>query len=371
MKKLITLFLCIATSISIILSGALSVCAAPAFVVDGFGTEEDGIIPPISFYTHYHNPYTETNGFPNADFEKGLMYWTQGRKLKPADLVDIVEEENGNHYLTFTCNNPYEGIDGIRFVDSRVKVGDNLVVVYDWRGEDPNFQVALVQYMMNADGSSGTEVRLSHNGDAKTQNFLFATEENDWNVSFNKVQNPVAEPTRGDSTIYLSYMVQVCSDPTNTSHIDNIRLAIHNETSGILYDLDGKVMYDLNDLPVADVEDTLEPEDFEGIDFDAKNPDASGENEELTTGLTKEEDTKEEDKKSVIESYNMFSAENWQGSDWWKPAVATGAIVIVVAGIAVAVILVVISKKKKAAAAVEQPEATEETEDNTDQNIIE
>ena len=342
MKKLITLFLCIATSISIILSGALSVCAAPAFVVDGFGTEEDGIIPPISFYSHYHTPYTETNGFPNADFEKGLMYWTQGRKLKPADVVDIVEEENGNHYLTFTCNNPYEGIDGIRFVDSRVKVGDNLVVVYDWRGEDPNFQVALVQYMMNADGSSGTEVRLSHNGDAKTQNFLFATEENGWNVSFNKVQNPVAEPTRGDSTIYLSYMVQVCSDPTNTSHIDNIRLAIHSETSNILYDLDGKVMYDLNNLPVDGTKDEIDKSEFDNIDYDAENKEIS-KNEK--TDVNADEAKRE---KSFIAKYFVWII------------VGGGVLLLIVA--AVVVVIIIAAKKKKASAATDEP--TETTEEN-------
>lgn len=345
MKRFLVSLICIITAVVMILGCSFGTYAAPSFVVEGFGTEEEGIIPPISFYPHYHTPYTETNGFPNADFEKGLMYWSQGRKLNPADVVDIVEEENGNKYLTFTCDAPYQGIDSVRFVDSRVKVGDNLVVVYDWRGEDPNFQVALVQYMMNADGSSGTEVRLSHNGDAKRCDFLFTTEEKGWNVSFNKVQNPVAKPSRGDDTIYLSYMVQVCNDPTNTSHIDNIRLAIYGETANVLYDLDGNVMYDLNNLPTDNTEDEIDSSEFDDIDFDAENEDLS-ENEETTADT----DDESEDK-TFIKKYLLWII------------IGAGAVVIIAAAV---VVIIVIAAKKKKNTASEDTQAETETQTDTE-----
>jgi hypothetical protein len=134
-------------------------------------------------------------------------------------------------------------------------------------------------------------------------------------------------------------MVQVCSDPTNTSHIDNIRLAIHNETSGILYDLDGKVMYDLNNLPVDDTKDEIDKSEFDNIDYDAKNEEIS---KNKKTDVNADEAKRE---KSFIAKYFVWII------------VGGGVLLLIVA--AVVVIIIISAKKKKAATETESNEETD------------
>ena len=369
MKKIITSLICILTAVCLIFGCSLNVLAD-----DGWGTEEAGIYAPHNNYVRYYKAYTEKSGCPNPDFSLGYRFWTTDYNNKDSKSNQVVEasrlEKDGdNTYIVMTPHFQYDNIATVMFTDDRIKLEDKITVLYDWHNTSgtANLQIVVYQYVLDANGKCQEFRRIADASDAGITDLVLAFNDTDWNTSMSRQRQDLLDPSiKGDGKFYFSIVIESTTDFTeHGTKVDNLRLARFNKTSGDVYDLDGKRLYNINELDMGgDIDDTISEDDFADIDYEA-------ENEELTTGLTKEEDTKEEDKKSFIESYNMFSTENWQGSDWWKPAVATGAIVIVVAGIAVAVILVVISKKKKAAAAVEQPEATEEIEDNTDQNIIE
>lgn len=299
MKKAIVTFFCFVVLFSILATS--SVYAAPSFVIKGNGTEEEGIIPPTDNYYIYHTPYTEEGGFPNADFQKGLMYWTHSKKsTSPDAAVDLITEENGNKYVTLTASDKHDGIYSIRFADPRVKVGDKLAVMYEWRGEDPAFQIALNQHIMNKDESSVSMIRLSQDAGDVT-NIHIATSENEWNVSMSNVNEVVKEPNLGNPTIYLSYIVQVKNDPTCNAQIDNLRVVKYNKETALIFDLDGNQLYDLNNLSTGDVSDKIDNDDFSGIDYNAK-PDKLTANEKSTVNPTADEQQEE----SFIEKYLIW-----------------------------------------------------------------
>ena len=311
-KKLLVLFITVLISFGF----ALNAFAAPSFVIKGNGTEEQGIIPPTDNYYIYHTPYTESDGFPNADFQKGLMYWTQGQKDRAIDSVELVEED-GNKFVTFTAKDRHDGIYSIRFADSRVKVGDTLAVMYDWRGEDPAFQIALNQHIMNKDESSVSMIRLSQDAGDVT-NIKIASREGEWNTSMSNVNEVVKEPNLGNPTIYLSYIVQVKNDITCNAQIDNLRVVVYNKDTGNIYDLDHKKLFNIYELGNDEVDDTIDKSDFENIDYDAK-PD----------NIKADEKGKDNDK-TFIQKYSG--------------AIIGGGIAVVV--VAAAVVTVILLKKK-------------------------
>lgn len=364
MKRLLLIALATIVAISTIFGSTLGVSAAGRFESE-WGTVEEGVVSPEGWqdYAGYYENCPGTTGFPNGDFEQGLKYWTTPRgKYKAVDTVEIVEE-NGNHFMRFSCDEAWQGIESLRFVDSRVKAGDNLAIMYKWRSDDPNFQLILQQYRMEPP-SIGDIKRVSM---GKGVNLVEATTDGEWNVSMTATKSGddprigiVQEPLNDTKTVYLSYLLQVCSDPTTVADIDDLSLVIYNENTGKVFDLDGKELYDVNNLS-NDVEDVIDSEDFADIDYDVENEKLDLENEQEETEEVSE---KTDTKKNGIVAFNPFSVDNWQNDNLWKVAIVTAGAVIIVAAIVVAVIIIVKIRKKKTGDVIEE-QPTEELFDET------
>ena len=161
------------------------------------------------------------------------------------------------------------------FIDSRVKEGDNLVVVYKWKGTG-NIQIGLEQIMKNS-GELDNYVknfRVSHIGiTGQMKSLYLSADGSKWNVSMSNLNSPIAAPEGTDKTIYLSLFAQVCTDMTDETIVDDLVIARFNEDTGLVFDLDGNKIYDLNNLPTDEVEDEINMDDFDGIDYDAKPDD--------------------------------------------------------------------------------------------------
>lgn len=357
MKKFLISLICVAAVVSLICGSAFSVSAETIkfdfkLTQPGWGTEEDGIIARFAnSYPSYHTPYSEPGGHPNLNFEKGLMYWTTTEKtLKPNDFVDIVKEENGNHYLTFTAEDTYDGIESVPFVESRIDEDDEICVVFKWKGDDPNFQVYVNQLRYKTtDGTSKDTHRVSHNGDAK-RNEIISDGEDGWNVAFCKPEKDSIKKPHDIMPYYIFLVgVQVQNDPSCTAIVDDIRLGKYNESNQTIYDLDGKVMYDLKNIDTVVGEDVLNSYMFPDINYELKYDDVYG---------AKKASTNDE----KISENNLFFKDGAPTVVFWI-IIICGAVIIIVGA---AVVILIIVKKKKAPA-----EATDETADETAEEVAE
>ena len=77
MKKLFVCFFTLLIVVTLVMGSAFSASAKTYnFKLNsGWGTKESGIITKTPNYHLEHTPYNETPGFPNGDFEQGLMYF--------------------------------------------------------------------------------------------------------------------------------------------------------------------------------------------------------------------------------------------------------------------------------------------------------
>lgn len=234
LKKSALTLLCILTCAAIIVSGVFSVGAAAS--VEGYGTFEEGIIPNGSYYTGYHNPLPfDFDTFPNADFQQGLMYWTTCNGRKPTDNVKLMSEGN-NYFIQIAAKEQYDGIEGIKFIDDRIEIGDNLVTIYDWRGaEKHNIQIYINQY--------GVNNRLTGSGSG-AKLIKAAEGANGWNTSVGLTKSPVKEPDDGGQ-LYIGFGVQAFQDPTCTTQVDNIRIGKVDLSTNDVHDLDGNFICNL------------------------------------------------------------------------------------------------------------------------------
>lgn len=345
MKKFLISFISIVAVISLFLGSALS-ASASKLSLPGWGTEEEGIIPKFVSYPAYHTPWTETNGFPNADFEKGLLYWSStDPKEKPAEVVKVLTEENGNKCVQFTATNNYDGIESISFRESRVKAGDELCVVFDWKGEDGNFQVYCEQivYKDAACDSWDAVFRISHNGDAKRGEIINGGGGDDWNVGYCKPEKPVKAYYDANPYYYFRFGVQAFNDPSVNAIVDNVRLGKFSASTNTIYDLDGKVMYDLNNLKIEEGEEILTEEMFPNIDYSVTYDDVYG-NKKDVVKIEKEEDTTS---KAIL----------------WV-IIGCGAIIVI--AIAVLIIVLIVKKKNKKKT-IESEDTTEECEEPSEE----
>lgn len=327
-KKIIALLICsiMATSLFMTASADIIVPADQTVITEDWGTYEDGLKPgkPPHDYYRYQIPYTETDGFPNADFEQGLKYWTHCRGRIPSESVKLVKDGE-NTAIQFTAKEEYDGIFSVPFTDSRVKQGDNLVVVYSWKGTG-HIQIGLEQIMKNQNEPDCyvKVFRVSHIGiTGQTKSLYLSADGSKWNVSMSNLNLPIAEPEGTDKNIYLSLFAQICNDMTDETIVDNLIIARYNEQSGLVFDLDGNKLYDLNNLPVDDVEDELNKDDFSSIDYDATPEDIK---------------EKRESKENTTEEKTFFQ-------EHLVLIIVLGAIII--AGAAVAAIIIIKKSKSK------------------------
>ena len=359
MKKILISLICVAAVVSLICGSAFSTSAETIkfdFTLSqpGWGTEEDGIIARFpNSYSSHHTPWSEPGGHPNLDFEKGLMYWTTNEKdsQKPSDYVDIVKEENGNHYLTFTAKDTYQGIESVPFVESRIDENDEICVVFKWRGDDPNFQIYVNQLRYKTtDGKQKDTKRVSHNGDAK-RNEIIADGEDGWNVAFCKPETDSVKKPHDIMPYYIFQVgVEVQTDPSCKAIVDDIRLGKYSENNQIIYDLDGKVMYDLKNIDTVEGEDLLNEGMFPDINYNVTYDDVYGAKKSGSGS-------------NALSQNNLFFKDGAPTVVFWI-IIICGA-VILIAGIAV-VIVVIVAKKKKASDKPEE-ELAETTENPSEE----
>ena len=292
-----------------------------------WGTESGGITLPPSFKNNLPGFYENcpgTSGFPNADFEQGLKYWMSNTDEKPSNNAEIVEED-GNKFLRLSGDEAYDGIESARFVDSRVKVGDSLAIMYDWRADDPSFQIVLKQYLTEP----GT-IKVQRLSMRTGVNVVEAYTDQEWNTTVTQVEtnefptSRVLEPENETKTIYLSFLLEI-SNPSTVVDIDNLKLVIYNKTTGKIKDLDGKELYDAKNLKKDVVEEKLTEEDFADIDYKATY--ASG-------------------KKKTKNPFAIIGSNDGEGgfiaNNIW--IIVAVAVVVIIA--AAAVVIIVVKKKK-------------------------
>lgn len=233
-KRYLTIILCFMV-MAVIPFTSLTASAYPS--VEGFGTYEDGIIPPIKSYVGYHDPIPE--GYhPNLDFSMGLMYWSNVNAKKPSEAVTLVTEGD-NTFIQINPTNDenqiYEGIESPKFCDERIKEGDLLVTVYDWRGtQGHNIQVYINQ----------RDVPQKSRLTAHFKTIKEAENENDWNTSVGLNQYPVNQ-TLNDAEIFINIGAQAFQDANCTTQIDNIRIGRVDVKTNDVYDLDGEFICNL------------------------------------------------------------------------------------------------------------------------------
>lgn len=268
-KKLLSSMAAVIVAVVIVVASAFSALAYPS--VEGFGTYEDGIIPPIKSYVGYHNPIPEDT-HPNLDFSMGLMYWTNGNAKKPSEAVKLVTEGDNTFIQIIPTNDEnqiYEGIESPKFCDERIKAGDRLVTVYDWRGsEKHNIQVYINQ----------RDVPQKSRLTAHFKTVKVAEKEGDWNTSVCLSQYPVNR-TLNDAEIYISVGAQAFQDSNCSTQIDNIRIGRLDTKTNDVHDLDGNFLCNLgpvkgnktSEKDKAEKEDTAKEDAKQDVTTKEKN----------------------------------------------------------------------------------------------------
>lgn len=322
-KHLLLITLCIATCILTVLGTTLSVAAAPS--VEGYGTYEDGIIPNGSYYTGYHNPVPfEFAEFPNADFQKGLMYWTTCNGRKPTDNVTL-KTEGTNVFIQIAAKEQYDGIESAKFAEDRIEVGDRLVTIYDWRGsEKHNIQVYINQYGVDNGRltGSGSGAKLIKEAEGA----------NGWNTSVGLPKVAVSEPKDG-GLIFIGFGVQAFQDPKCTTQVDNVRIGKVDAATNDVYDLNGNFVCNLGPIKGEENKNDKDNNKDQTSSKDEK-PSASEDTENSATENSKKNSRTNAD---VSENSNTSSTQN-----------IIMIIIAVVAGLAiVAVVVVAVITRKK------------------------
>ena len=163
----------------------------------------------------------------------------------------------------------YEGIESPKFCDERIKEGDHLVTVYDWRGsEKHNIQVYINQ----------RDVPQKSRLTAHFKTVKVAEKEGDWNTSVCLSQYPVNQ-TPNNSEIFISVGAQAFQDYNCSTQIDNIRIGRLDVKTNDVHDLDGNFLCNLgpvkgdktSEKDKAEKEDTVKTDTKEDVKAKEKN----------------------------------------------------------------------------------------------------
>lgn len=331
MSVLITAVICI----------SIAVCGSTAVLADDYGTFEDGI-PANGKNMANYMPFKDGKGMRNGDFEQGLMYWgTQRGNALPSSRVTLMEED-GNHFIEFAAENNWDGIYSTTFSDSRVSAEESISALFKYRG-DTQFQIVLMQICMSADGKSYSEQRIGL--EFKTLEIESGTD--GWSIAVIDPKKTVVEPSSvdpkyDDPTIYFTFFVQVMQDPTCTAQIDDIQLVKYNKSSGMVYDLDGKQLYDMKNLPINQI--SITDDDYEDYIQDTYN-------------YTVEKET--EGKKDAAEGEGFVSKYLWV-------IIAGGAVIVIAAAV---IIIIAVKKKKTPVSSDENTTEEGQTQEAAEENI--
>lgn len=350
-KRIPAIAISIIAVISVLMGGVF--CSADE--VD-YGTYEDGIYKEGKQYWFQTYPaYTKGDGLANGDFQQGLKFWAQNFGKKCSDIVTL-NKEGDNTYITFDGSKPSANWDGINSVVTKidgVAEGDVLAVLYKWRGENENFQIYLTQWELDEKGVGHNENRQSSSMNA-AKRIYEAVEEGEWNITVtgkNDATKPgLLKPTLADGGYYLSVGIQVTTDPTVVFDIDDVQIVRRNTSTGMVYDLSGKLLYDLNNLEVKVVEESeIDLSDFKMDSKKVKMPGPSG----ISASDAVIKAIQSEEKVAVIVN---------PASPWFWVVVSAGLVII----IAAAVVVILLIKKKKSS-----DDTVDEMLENADEEVPE
>ena len=200
------------------------------------GTANEG----VTMYQGDHINNVLMGDFVNGDFEKGLKYWAaKSTAYYPSDVSEIKTEANGNKYVYLKgASAGYYGFKTgvITIPDSKLAVGDQLVIVFDYKSnEDANcIQIPLTQ---------------RYAGDRLTQTFagdLIIGDE--WCTGYIGAKPGITlaerktgnNPGYAESGYYAFQMMVECKQAGDTISLDNIRIA--KLVGNKIIDLDGNVI---------------------------------------------------------------------------------------------------------------------------------
>ena len=303
LKKILTMVLAISIVTSFAFVGTLSVAAD-----DPFGTQEKGI-SMATYDNGYQFPVVEDQqGHPNLNFSQGFKYWgLNDKKVMKAEYAsDVATLTDGVLKLHF--EGQYGGLQAAPFRDDRIKIGDKICMVYEWRGES-NVNVRINQ--MGIGWLSGNPIHL-YIGDELT----------DWSLSYsdpiNVTPGVVMESPDGDYK--YSVMIENGDPGMIDFEIRNIQVA--RFVDGKLFTLDGKEI----------------PSTPEGVEPDTNDEAPSKPSSKPDAGSTPNTDTTGADTNSDASTYADDSG------------LPTGALIAIIAGaviiVAAAVVFLIIKKKK-------------------------
>ena len=348
MKKLFVCFFTLLIVVTLVLGSAFSASAKTYnFKLNsGWGTKESGIITKTPNYHLEHTPYNETPGFPNGDFEQGLMYFI-GTGGEPTSQVQISQDSNGNHYGKFITDIQWGGLRSIPFVENRVKAGDLIALVCDWRGDDGNFQAVLEQICYkNTDGTEYDRYRIADGGNAKAFDII-ADGEDGWSVRVFEAKMVIQEPNAVMPDYFFNIGIETRASGCD-AEFDNLRIAKYSIDTGILYNLDGSVMYDINNLGIEEGEDYLTSSMFPNINYDLTYDNVYN----SSTSTVNNSELKGNDG-------NFFFDADGKATVWFWVIIGCGAFIIIAAA-ATVVVIIVVKKKKRSALPEEESDLSED-----------
>ena len=361
-KRIVAMLFAIIAAASVMMGGVF--CSAD----DVFGTPEEGIYKiGKKYWIQSYTAYKGGDGLPNGDFEQGYKYWAQNFGQKCSDVTTLMKEENGNTYLHFDGEKQkknWDGITSVRFTVKGVEPGSPVALLYKWRG-DTQFQVYLEQWDMSEDEQRGNMSRVSASGYTKI--IYEACEEGEWNIGVTSAADgtkAVIKPTQGSDEIFFMIGIQTATNPTAVFDIDDVQL-VYRQNDGIVKNLKGEKLYDLNNLEMKVVEET--DVDLSDFDFDSKKVEMPGPSGMAVGATLKNETSNKEDSVQNKKNVSVFDTLTDTSNPLFWVVVAVG--VIIIAGAVVAIILLI--KKRNNAQPSEETEENTETEalENTEEDI--
>ena len=314
----------------------------------------------------YGNP--NINGHPNLNFEMGWQFWIENGGY------EVKKDSTGNYHATTVTTEEYKGMYSVKFTDTRIKEGDSIAVLYKWRNTAHQLasEPKLIQLYNNyydeskdPENATNPQHQLVHgSADGRSEHTIWrAADDNDeeWNISLSRVYHNVRS-TIGENPIsyyYLGFQSRKNSDIFTGTDFDDLQLVHYNQSSGIITSLDGKQLYNLNNLPKRE-----DPHYVFG-DLGLTDPNAdikvdvndliSGKidpNQSLEDSKQEIEDTKQEQNSSnQSKPSNSSDPSTDEGIATWIWIVIAVAVLLILAAAAVSIILI---KKKKGSSSIEE-----------------
>lgn len=342
--------------------------ALNAYNTQKYGTVDKGVTIDANQLTAAYKYYPSIQygepsvvGHPNLNFEKGWQYWMNNNNFKIN--TETTKEGTQNKYLTVTTEEQYKGFYTVKFTDSRIQPGDSIAVLYKWRNvsHSNDSEPKLIQLLYSAEKPNDEstfkeEHQLVHYSAAGIgDKVIWRADDDDdkeWHIALTHVYHDVLDPgTDYQSNYYFFLCIQTRLEPSifKNTDFDDIQLVKYNKTTGLVYDLDGNKIYNLNALP------TRNDPDYLWGDLSETDPNAKIKIDvnDILSG-----------KIDINNAVNNGDDDINSGIALWVwIVIAAGAVLL----IAVVVVVILLAKKKKAPAVAEETPVEETAEETTEE----